>query len=86
MRLLNFFSRSHYQLFKKQYSIHPKAGRSGIRMATSRTLFESGFRMVKNKMAAKFGGHFVKIIRKLDFFPAFEWSDHLKAGPKFFNF
>jgi hypothetical protein len=29
-----------------EYSIHPKAGLSGIRMAISRTLFGSGFQMV----------------------------------------
>jgi hypothetical protein len=40
-------------------------------MAISRTLFESGFQMVKNKMAAKFGGHFVKTIRKPDFLSGF---------------
>jgi hypothetical protein len=31
--------------------------------------------MVKNKMAAKFGGHFVKTIRKLDFLSGFGMAD-----------
>jgi hypothetical protein len=30
-----------------EYSIHLKAGRSGIGMVISRTLFESGFQMVR---------------------------------------
>jgi hypothetical protein len=54
-------------------------------MAISWTLFESGFQMEKNKMAAKFGGHFVKKpFENRTFCLVFEWSDHLIAGPKFF--
>jgi hypothetical protein len=42
--------------------------------------------MVENKMAAKFGGHFVKTIRKPDFFVQFSNGGyHLKAGPDIFS-
>jgi hypothetical protein len=66
----------------KIYRIHSNAGSSGFRMAISRTLFGSGFRMV---LAAIL----LKNIRKPDFFVRFSngWPSfyHLKARPDFFQ-
>jgi hypothetical protein len=53
-----------------EYSIHPKAGLSAFQMAFSRTLFGSGFQMVKNKMAAIL----LKPFENRTFCPAFEWQ------------
>jgi hypothetical protein len=36
-------------------------------------------------MAANYGNHLEKTIQKPEFCPVFEWFDHLKTGPKFFE-
>jgi hypothetical protein len=52
------------------YSEPPNTGLSGIQMVIYRTLFVSGFRMVK-------GSHFVKTIRKPDEKSGFRMVGHL---------
>ena len=68
------FLRNFWEFSHAKYSIHPKAGPSVIRMAISRTLFDSGYRMSRLDR----------------FYSIYIWNglglDHLKPGHKSLGF